>query len=129
MRDNLKFIDPLRICAFGWGYGGYAASMMLIDDSQQVLQCAVAINPIVSFGYHCEYHKRQSARVGSARLKVSLTILTLNVLAHISCTLMGSIEEALYIYSIYREAIGIDFNKTFTFAKEPTFEQKLKLKF
>lgn len=54
LRDNLKFIDPLRICAFGWGYGGYAASMMLIDDSQQVLQCAVAINPIVSFGYHCE---------------------------------------------------------------------------
>ncbi|KAH8397884.1 hypothetical protein KR222_004796 [Zaprionus bogoriensis] len=55
LRDNLKFIDPLRICAFGWGYGGYAASMMLIDDSQQVLQCAVAINPIVSFGYHYSF--------------------------------------------------------------------------
>ncbi|XP_032594836.1 inactive dipeptidyl peptidase 10 [Drosophila grimshawi] len=55
LRDNLKFIDPLRICAFGWGYGGYAASMMLIDDSQQVLQCAIAINPIVSFGYHYSF--------------------------------------------------------------------------
>lgn len=30
--------------------------MMLIDDSQQVLQCAVAINPIVNFGFHCEWH-------------------------------------------------------------------------
>jgi len=56
LRDNLKFIDPLRICAFGWGYGGYASSMMLIDDSQQVLQCAVAINPIVNFGFHCELY-------------------------------------------------------------------------
>ncbi|XP_002055619.3 inactive dipeptidyl peptidase 10 isoform X3 [Drosophila virilis] len=55
LRDNLKFIDPLRICAFGWGYGGYASAMMLIDDSQQVLQCAVAINPIVSFGYHYSF--------------------------------------------------------------------------
>ncbi|XP_017851736.1 inactive dipeptidyl peptidase 10 isoform X2 [Drosophila busckii] len=55
LRDNLKFIDPLRICAFGWGYGGYVSTMMLIDDSQQVLQCAVAINPIVSFGYHYSF--------------------------------------------------------------------------
>ncbi|KAL7743376.1 hypothetical protein ACLKA6_008353 [Drosophila palustris] len=55
LRDNLKFIDPLRICAFGWGYGGYASAMMLIDDSQQVLQCAVALNPIVSFGYHYSF--------------------------------------------------------------------------
>ncbi|XP_016970703.1 inactive dipeptidyl peptidase 10 isoform X1 [Drosophila rhopaloa] len=55
LRDNLKFIDPLRICAFGWGYGGYASSMMLIDDSQQVLQCAVAINPIVNFGFHYSF--------------------------------------------------------------------------
>ncbi|XP_017030377.1 inactive dipeptidyl peptidase 10 [Drosophila kikkawai] len=55
LRDNLKFIDPLRICAFGWGYGGYASTMMLIDDSQQVLQCAVAINPIVNFGFHYSF--------------------------------------------------------------------------
>ncbi|XP_033243941.1 dipeptidyl aminopeptidase-like protein 6 isoform X1 [Drosophila miranda] len=55
LRDNLKFIDPLRICAFGWGYGGYATAMMLIDDSQQVLQCAVSINPIVNFGFHYSF--------------------------------------------------------------------------
>lgn len=55
LRDNLKFIDPTRICAYGWGYGGYAATMILAEDSQRILQCGFAINPIVSFGYHCTY--------------------------------------------------------------------------
>lgn len=54
LRDNLKFVDPARICAYGWGYGGYAATMVLAEDSQRILECAVAINPIVSFGYHSE---------------------------------------------------------------------------
>lgn len=52
LRDTLKFVDPTRICAYGWGYGGYAATMGLIEDSQRVLQCALAINPIVSFEHH-----------------------------------------------------------------------------
>lgn len=52
LRDNLKFIDPTRICAYGWGYGGYAASMTLAQDSQRVLHCSMAINPIVSFAHH-----------------------------------------------------------------------------
>ncbi|KAG4079916.1 hypothetical protein HA402_006228 [Bradysia odoriphaga] len=52
LRDNLKFVDPTRICAYGWGYGGYAAAMTLAEDSQRVLQCALAINPIVSFAHH-----------------------------------------------------------------------------
>lgn len=56
LRDNLKFIDPTRICAYGWGYGGYTSAMILAEDSQRVLQCAVAINPIVSFGYHSKYY-------------------------------------------------------------------------
>lgn len=54
LRDNLKFIDPTRICAYGWGYGGYAATMILAEDSQRILQCAFAVNPIVSFAYHSE---------------------------------------------------------------------------
>lgn len=57
LRDNLKFIDPTRICAYGWGYGGYAASMILAEDSQRVLQCALAINPIVSFAHHSKLEK------------------------------------------------------------------------
>lgn len=55
LRDNLKFIDPTRICTYGWGYGGYAASMILAEDSQRILQCGFAVNPIVSFAFHCEY--------------------------------------------------------------------------
>ncbi|XP_037032267.1 inactive dipeptidyl peptidase 10-like isoform X3 [Bradysia coprophila] len=55
LRDNLKFVDPTRICAYGWGYGGYAAAMTLIQDSQRVLQCALAINPIVSFEHHVSF--------------------------------------------------------------------------
>lgn len=56
LRDNLKFVDPTRICAYGWGYGGYAATMTLIEDSQRVLQCALAINPIVSFEHHGKFY-------------------------------------------------------------------------
>lgn len=56
LRDNLKFIDPTRICAYGWGYGGYAASMTLAQDSQRVLHCSLAINPIVSFAHHSKFH-------------------------------------------------------------------------
>lgn len=54
LRDTMKFVDPARICAYGWGYGGYAAAMVLAEDSQRIIECAVAINPIVSFGYHSE---------------------------------------------------------------------------
>lgn len=55
LRDTMNFIDPTRICAYGWGYGGYAASMTLAEDSQRVLQCSLAINPLVSLGYHSKY--------------------------------------------------------------------------
>ncbi|XP_037937726.1 dipeptidyl aminopeptidase-like protein 6 [Teleopsis dalmanni] len=55
LRDNLHFIDPSRICAYGWGYGGYATIMALIEDSQNVLLCGIAINPLVSFGYHYSF--------------------------------------------------------------------------
>lgn len=55
LRDNTKFIDPTRICTYGWGYGGYAATLILAEDSQRILQCAFAVNPIVSFAYHSKY--------------------------------------------------------------------------
>lgn len=58
LRDNLKFIDPTRICAYGWGYGGYAAAMTLADDSQRVLQCSLSINPIVSFAHHSKFFRQ-----------------------------------------------------------------------
>ncbi|XP_055300949.1 inactive dipeptidyl peptidase 10 isoform X4 [Sitodiplosis mosellana] len=65
LRDNLKFIDPTRICAYGWGYGGYASTMILAEDSQRILQCAFAVNPIVSFAYHNSYFTDRYMPAGS----------------------------------------------------------------
>lgn len=55
LRDTFSYVDRRKICAYGWGYGGYAAAMALIQDTNQVLQCAVAINPISSFMFYSEY--------------------------------------------------------------------------
>lgn len=55
LRDTFSYIDRRKICAYGWGYGGYAATMSLIQDTNQVLQCAVAINPITSFSLYSEW--------------------------------------------------------------------------
>ncbi|EAA12145.6 AGAP000848-PA, partial [Anopheles gambiae str. PEST] len=51
LRDNLKLVDPNRICVYGKGYGGYIAMQMLATDANQVLKCVAAISPIVSFRY------------------------------------------------------------------------------
>ncbi|XP_059618218.1 inactive dipeptidyl peptidase 10 isoform X3 [Phlebotomus argentipes] len=55
IRDTFPFIDRRKICSYGWGYGGYASASALLEDSQRVLQCSVAVNPIVSFAYHNSY--------------------------------------------------------------------------
>lgn len=55
LRDTFSYIDRRKICAYGWGYGGYAATMSLLQDTSQVLQCAVAINPITSFTLYSEF--------------------------------------------------------------------------
>ncbi|XP_058063237.1 inactive dipeptidyl peptidase 10 [Anopheles bellator] len=52
LRDNLKLVDPNRICVYGKGYGGYIAVQMLATDANQVLKCVAAISPIVSFRYY-----------------------------------------------------------------------------
>lgn len=56
LRDTFSYIDRRKICAYGWGYGGYTAAMSLLQDTNQVLQCAVAINPITSFSLYSECH-------------------------------------------------------------------------
>lgn len=55
LRDNFKIIDSTKICAYGWGYGGYLTSMLLTRDSDQTFLCYVAVSPIVSFQYFSEY--------------------------------------------------------------------------
>lgn len=73
LRDRLHFIDATRICAYGWGYGGYAAAMLLSEDSQRVLQCSIAINPIVSFVHHSElFFSIQSYRVHSSERRIRI---------------------------------------------------------
>ncbi|XP_037906971.1 inactive dipeptidyl peptidase 10 isoform X2 [Hermetia illucens] len=69
LRDNLKFVDPARICSYGWGYGGYAAALTLADDSQQVIQCSISINPVVSFGYHYSFFTERYIPMGGDYLR------------------------------------------------------------
>lgn len=52
LRDNFKFIDPTKICAYGSGYGAYVASILLSEDSKRLFQCVIAVAPIVSFQYY-----------------------------------------------------------------------------
>lgn len=78
LRDNLKLVDPNRICAYGWGYGGYIVSMMIASDSDNVLKCAAAVNPIVSFKYYnsffTERYVMQPADSGRSLLDSDLSM-------------------------------------------------------
>ncbi|XP_065094399.1 inactive dipeptidyl peptidase 10 [Ochlerotatus camptorhynchus] len=78
LRDNLKLVDPNRICAYGWGYGGYIVSMMIASDSDNVLKCGAAVNPIVSFKYYdsffTERYVIQPADSGRSLLDSDLSI-------------------------------------------------------
>jgi dipeptidyl aminopeptidase/acylaminoacyl peptidase len=60
--------DPSRICIMGGGYGGYAATMGLINDSN-LFRCAISLNgiadlektvtrPLQELGTTAELHKR-----------------------------------------------------------------------
>lgn len=52
LRDTFKFIDRTKICAVGTGYGGYVATMMLLQDFHQVINCSVSISPITNWKYY-----------------------------------------------------------------------------
>ncbi|XP_044263450.1 inactive dipeptidyl peptidase 10 isoform X2 [Tribolium madens] len=55
LRDTFKFIDRTKICTVGRGYGGYVATMMLLEDFYQVINCSVSISPITNWKYHNSY--------------------------------------------------------------------------
>ncbi|EDS42536.1 nucleoporin [Culex quinquefasciatus] len=67
-----------QLFIFGWGYGGYIVSMMLASDSENVLKCGAAINPIVSFKYYnsffTERYVIQPADNGRALLDSDLSM-------------------------------------------------------
>ncbi|CAK1549748.1 unnamed protein product [Leptosia nina] len=47
-----KFIDPTRIGVWGWSYGGYATTMMLVKDDEKLLACGAAVAPVTSWLYY-----------------------------------------------------------------------------
>ncbi|XP_014362770.2 venom dipeptidyl peptidase 4 [Papilio machaon] len=46
------FIDPDRIGVWGWSYGGYATTMMLVKDDVRLLACGAAVAPVTSWLYY-----------------------------------------------------------------------------
>ncbi|KAG6459334.1 hypothetical protein O3G_MSEX011338 [Manduca sexta] len=46
------FIDPDRIGVWGWSYGGFATTMMLIQDDQNTIACGAAVAPVTSWLYY-----------------------------------------------------------------------------
>jgi dipeptidyl aminopeptidase/acylaminoacyl peptidase len=59
LRDTFKFIDRTKICAVGTGYGGYVATMMLLQDFHQVINCSVSISPITNWKYYSKLVRKQ----------------------------------------------------------------------
>ncbi|XP_028039799.1 venom dipeptidyl peptidase 4-like [Bombyx mandarina] len=47
-----SFIDPDRIGVWGWSYGGYATTMMLIQDQRNIVKCGAAVAPVTSWLYY-----------------------------------------------------------------------------
>ncbi|CAH0749131.1 unnamed protein product [Diatraea saccharalis] len=47
-----SFIDPKRVGVWGWSYGGYTSTMMLIKDDKKMLACAAAVAPVTSWLYY-----------------------------------------------------------------------------
>ncbi|XP_047510008.1 venom dipeptidyl peptidase 4 [Pieris napi] len=47
-----KFIDPKRIGVWGWSYGGYATTMMLVQDKEHLIACGAAVAPVTSWLYY-----------------------------------------------------------------------------
>ncbi|XP_063919511.1 inactive dipeptidyl peptidase 10 isoform X1 [Zophobas morio] len=69
LRDTFKFIDRTKICAVGKGYGGYVATMMLLQDFHQVINCSVGISPITNWKYHNSYFTEKYLGVPSKHLQ------------------------------------------------------------
>ncbi|XP_049872688.1 venom dipeptidyl peptidase 4 [Pectinophora gossypiella] len=47
-----SFIDPNRVGVWGWSYGGFATTMMLILDDKKTIACGAAVAPVTSWLYY-----------------------------------------------------------------------------
>ncbi|XP_037977148.2 venom dipeptidyl peptidase 4 [Plutella xylostella] len=47
-----SFIDGARVGVWGWSYGGFASTMMLVQDQEKTLACGAAVAPVTSWLYY-----------------------------------------------------------------------------
>ncbi len=72
---NEGIADPKRICIAGWGFGGYAAMLGAVRDSE-LYQCAISIGGISDLDLHREHAsvhldaEYRRAQIGSNRDKL-----------------------------------------------------------
>ncbi|KAJ2944626.1 hypothetical protein O0L34_g3978 [Tuta absoluta] len=50
--QTYSFIDPSKVGVWGWSYGGFATTMMLILDDKKTVACGAAIAPVTSWLYY-----------------------------------------------------------------------------
>nr|CAD7432612.1 unnamed protein product [Timema monikensis] len=51
LKNNLNFIDKEKIAVWGWSYGGFAAAMILAEDTE-VFCCGISVAPITSWAHY-----------------------------------------------------------------------------
>jgi len=44
------------IGVWGWGYGGYVATLLMAHDIDAVFKCGIAVAPIAKWEFYSEYH-------------------------------------------------------------------------
>nr|CAI5827942.1 unnamed protein product [Callosobruchus analis] len=83
LRDTFKFIDRSKICTVGKGYGGFVATMMLLQDFHQVINCTISISPITNWRYFNSYFSEKYLGFPSKHLQeydnADLTLKAVNL--------------------------------------------------
>ncbi|CAG0882323.1 unnamed protein product [Cyprideis torosa] len=46
------FIDPDNVAVWGWAYGGYVATSILVMDKEDVFKCGIAVAPITNWLFY-----------------------------------------------------------------------------
>lgn len=57
LKSNLTYIDPNRICVWGWSFGAYEALFSLIREFDNPLfSCAIAVAPVSNWLYYGNFN-------------------------------------------------------------------------
>nr|XP_045583917.1 dipeptidyl peptidase 4-like [Procambarus clarkii] len=54
--EKLEFLDVSRVAAYGWGHGGYNAARLLAHDTDRLLACIAALNPVTDWSLYSSYY-------------------------------------------------------------------------